>query len=203
MPILPSSKQQKSFDKYPSASSLNIELKALVSDLKWKNKDRKWITVSGKKYYYYQGLSWRYLGGVFCTTMVRFSVVVVVVEAERETTSEQSQTLSWFIVAGEISLERQNLAHRREDTHRTTTTTRRKCLIFFSSSSSGSCSSSSSKDLRSNYFCYQSRSVRWLYKELLYTAALAKKERRRFFVVLAAGEIGKSSALLQQLSLLL
>ena len=42
-------------------------------------------------------------------------------ERERETTSEQSQTLSWFIVAGEISLERQNLAHRGR---------RRKCLIF-------------------------------------------------------------------------
>ena len=33
----------------------------------------------------------------------------------RETTSEQSQTLSWFIVAGEISLERQNLAHREDE----------------------------------------------------------------------------------------
>lgn len=52
-------------------------------------------------------------------------------------------------MAGEISLERQNLAVYAEDDEN---------VLFSSVLLPG--------DLRSNYFCYQSRSVRWLYKKL-------------------------------------
>ena len=78
-----------------------------------------------------------------------FSAPCYHVHTHTQTTSEQSQTLSWFIVAGEISLERQNLAVYAEDDEN---------VLFSSVLLPG--------DLRSNYFCYQSRSVRWLYKKL-------------------------------------
>ena len=94
----------------------------------------------------------------------------------RETTSEQSQTLSWFIVAGEISLERQNLAHSSNggDFQLESQQHWREENVLFSVVEAAAVAAPMltqtpavvAADLRSNYFWYQSRSVRWLDKKL-------------------------------------
>ena len=93
----------------------------------------------------------------------------------RETTSEQSQTLSWFIVAGEISLERQNLAHSSNggDFQLESQQHWREENVLFSVVEAAVAAPMLTQtpavvaaDLRSNYFWYQSRSVRWLDKKL-------------------------------------
>ena len=92
----------------------------------------------------------------------------------RETTSEQSQTLSWFIVAGEISLERQNLAHSSSggDFQLESQHWREENVLFSVVEAAAAAAPMLTQtpavaaDLRSNYFWYQSRSVRWLDKKL-------------------------------------